>query len=370
MSGDIQLTRAKRFKFLHTSHKSQFAGSEVQHVKTTLTASVEGNYTIKADKIAFQDPVAFQSTASIDGNLALGGNLTIGGNLAVTGSVIVTSSVLHKGDNIFGDEAGDLHKFVGTTTASGDMKILSNASIDGTLDVGGAAVLRGTASIDGAIVIGGTASLESTLDVGGAAVLRSTASIDGAMDVGGAGVIRGNASLDGTLDVGGAAVIRSTASIDGALGVGGQLNMNRQKIVAPQNVLRTEKSSVAPPFTGLASQSFPLFRASPGDTVYDQYAKVTIGFASLGVRQGTKMEVGDAANDAGYGLSLSASPLGWKWTIASLKGLYLYNASNISRRKTHTSGTLIYAKITASDMLLASLNAGTVEFYVDVMSRS
>jgi len=165
-----------------------------------------------------------------------------------------------------------------------------------------------------------------------------------------------------------------TASVDGDYDIKADaIDFNHTPVLNVKNVLRTVKTTVAPPFTGLASQSFPLFRASPGDTVYDQYANVTIGLASGGVRKGTKMEAGDAGDVDGFGKSISASPIGWKWISSApqyAKGEYIFNASPFYREhKTYAIGTLILAKITASDLLLASLGAGSIDFYVDVMSR-
>ena len=217
MSGDLEFSRAKRYRYFAKPHKSQYDGNETQHAKANLTASVDGDYTIKADKTSFENPVVFKSTASLDGNVALGGNLTIGGNLAVTGSVIVTSSVLHKGDNVFGDAATDSHLFHGTTTASGDLNVHSNASLDGTLDVGGAAVLRGNASLDGTLIVAGDAQLNASLWA------KGNASIDGALAVAGDAQLnaslwaKGNASIDGALVVGGNASLNASLSIGGNL---------------------------------------------------------------------------------------------------------------------------------------------------------
>ena len=211
MAGSPTFTRAKHFTHFHTSHKSVFEGAETQHVKTNLTASIDGNYEIKADKITMADPVVFESTASLDGDIK------IGGDLYVTGSMIVVATVLHQGDNTFGDEAGDNQKLVGTTTASGDLNVSASllvdkaASLDGTLKVGGVTTLSG--------ILHGktTASLDSDLNLAGDAIITGSLLVDK------------NASIDGELLVGGAfkydqfitaSALQTDPTLEGATGTG------------------------------------------------------------------------------------------------------------------------------------------------------
>ena len=275
MAGQPTFNRAKRFTYLHTAHKSIYDGTETKHVKSNLTASVEGNYTVTADKIYFQNPVVFQSTASLDGNIALGGNLTIAGNLAVTGSMIVTSSVLHKGDNIFGDQDADNHKFFGTTTASGGVFVAgsiigqANASIDGNLVVGGnitgpkitltsSLLANANASIDGTLVVGGNIS-GPKITLTSSLLANANASIDGNLVVGGEAKItssivgQANASIDGTLAIGGnitapaitltsSLLANANASIDGTLAVGG--NISGPKITLTSSLLANANASI------------------------------------------------------------------------------------------------------------------------------
>jgi len=211
MAGTPSFTRSKRFTHFHTSHKSIFEGAETQHVKTNLTASIDGNCEIKATKITMANPVVFESTASLDGDVK------IGGDLYVTGSMIVVATVLHMGDNTFGDEAGDSQKFVGTTTASGDLNVSASllvnkaASIDGTLKVGGLTTLTGSllvdknASIDGDLSIGGLTTLTGSL------LVDKNASIDGDILVGGA--FKYNKFVN-------ASALTTDPNIEGATGLG------------------------------------------------------------------------------------------------------------------------------------------------------
>lgn len=78
MSGRPKFTRSKRITHFHTSHKSIYDGSETQHVKSDLTASVDGSFVVKADKASFEGPVVFESTASLDGDLDVGGAVDFG----------------------------------------------------------------------------------------------------------------------------------------------------------------------------------------------------------------------------------------------------------------------------------------------------
>jgi len=71
MAGRPRFFRAKRVTYFHTSHKSIFDGSETQHVKSDLTASVDGDHKIKADSHHVT------CRASFDGALAINGELNL-----------------------------------------------------------------------------------------------------------------------------------------------------------------------------------------------------------------------------------------------------------------------------------------------------
>lgn len=116
---------------------------------------------IENTKIGQRQPRAGKFTVLESASFESTGNMVVGGDLHVTGSMIVTASVLHEGSNIFGDEATDTHKFIGVTTASGDLTVntdlhvKTNASIDGTLDVSGITHLRSNASLDSDLDVAG-----------------------------------------------------------------------------------------------------------------------------------------------------------------------------------------------------------------------
>ena len=218
MAGSPTFTRAKRFKHFHTAHKNIYEGSETQHVKTNLTASIDGNYEMKADK------------ALLD---------------------------------------------------------VDNASIDGNLDI------------------------------------------------------------------------------------------KRNKLLNPKNVIRTEKTTVTfadVSATGLISgnATVTLFRASPGDTIYDVVGNSRVAWAKGASIDKLRFEVGDKADPNGLAISHLASPIGWIWdgVDTTEKGVYLRTSTGSLIRKTYTEATLIKAIVTASLWWGASLDVGAADIYVDVISRA
>ena len=218
---------------------------------------------IENTKIGQRQPRAGKFTVLETDTFETTGNMIVGGDLHVTGSMIVTAFVLHEGSNIFGDAATDTHKFIGITTASGDLTVntdlhvKTNASFDSDLTVAGnenltgSLFVNGNASIDGTTKLGGkttlfgithaktTASLDSNLNVAGdtrltgSLLVDKNASVDGILKVGGKSVLYGilhsktTASLDSDLNIAGDASITGSllldknASIDGTLAVGG-----------------------------------------------------------------------------------------------------------------------------------------------------
>jgi len=181
------------------------------------------------------------------------------------------------------------------------------------------------------------------------------------------------ASVDGNSTeaiTGNKKITAANASIDSAL------DFMRNKILRPKNVLRTEKITIAHGnLTATSSQTLTLFRASPGDTVYDILRNITSPLAS-GSTLGryAKVSVGDAGDPDGFGKSIGlGTPSGWDLTTQTYinKGEYIFNASPFYREfKTYTSATLIQAVFNASGKFLASLDGGSIDFYIDVMSRA
>lgn len=172
-----------------------------------------------------------------------------------------------------------------------------------------------------------------------------------------------NASIDGNYKL-----KAKNASIDAPLDLMGHQLLN------PRNVLRTIKRTVvAADLTETASQDIAIFRASPGDTIYNQFAKIITSMGQPATPTSrTRMKVGDLADTGGFGVTLAATPVGWKWTTETYveKGDYFYNASRARAQKTYTTATMVNVRFVASDIFLASIVTGEIEFYVDVMSRA
>ncbi len=181
------------------------------------------------------------------------------------------------------------------------------------------------------------------------------------------------------------------ASFDSGITLNGSLDMSHNKIKNVENVLRSVKTTV--PYTVFTAtsrkfpQNVPLFRASPGDTVFDVIANHTVEFAIASLMgTGEKaisrfhVSVGDLGASGGFKTTIVPATLyaatpGWRWMmnsagIGASRGTYLESIYATPLRKHYTLGTLVYANFRASEDYLASLDAGSMDFYVDVMSRS
>ena len=167
-------------------------------------ASIDGDLAVGDDvivggKINVTSSIIGQGNASINGALAVGGNLSVTGDFYVGGSMIVTSSVLHKGDNIFGDQDSDNHKFFGTTTASGGIFVAgsiigqANASIDGALSVGGNIIVAGNVDgVDVAALSSNVGTANASIDALQTNMINANASIDALQT----NMVNANASID------------------------------------------------------------------------------------------------------------------------------------------------------------------------------
>jgi hypothetical protein len=322
MAGKPEFKRSKRTIHYHTSHKSIYEGAETQHVKTNLTASIDGNYTVAADKVSFTGPVAFGSTASLDGDLKVGGKGIVTGILHAKTTASLDSNLNAAGNGVI----------------TGSLLVDKNASIDGDLAVGG------NTTITGSLFANSNASIDGTLAVGGITTLV------------------------------GALKAQSTASLDGTLDVGGETDLHYNKLVNVKNVLRTEKVTITTANLSVASRnnSVTLFRASPGDTIYDIVGNSRISWKQNATIDLLRLEVGDLYDPNGFAVSHLASPIGWIWEgpTNTDKGEYLMATASSLAHKTYTEATLIIAAFNASYCWAASLTAGEIDIYVDVMSRA
>lgn len=191
------------------------------------------------------------------------------------------------------------------------------------------------------------------------------------------------ASIDGDYDIT-ADAISVTAD---SLSLNAPLDLNQQKITNVENVLRSIKTTV--PYTVFTAtsrkfpQNVPLFRASPGDTIFNVCANMTTAFAvaslmgtGLKAISRTHVSVGDLSATGGFRTTIiNATETGWRWQLNNVStgasmGAYLKSIYATPLRKTYLNGTLVNANFRASENFLASLDQGSIDFYVDVMSRS
>ena len=276
MSGQPAFFRAKRVTYFHTSHKTIFDGTEITHVKSNLTASVDGNHKVKAD-VHHVVP-----RASFDGAVALGGNVTVTGNLSVTGSMIVTSSVLHQGDNVFGDQDADNHKFFGTTTASGGVFISgsligqANASVDGNFTLGGNLSVTGKNTVTSSVIGQANASLDGTLAVGGnitapaitltsSLLANANASVDGNMVIGGDNTVGGKNTVTSSI------IGQSNASIDGNAAIGGDVKYNKFETGASAMGIMTVSGITGIGLVGVSDGMVKIWDIGNATTIYVPY---------------------------------------------------------------------------------------------------
>jgi len=172
----------------------------------------------------------------------------------------------------------------------------------------------------------------------------------------------------------------SRASVDGNLAISG-------KITAAENVIRSHKRTVG--YAELTAsgridpQSVIIYRASAGDSIYNVVANIVTPFtqASLmgtglnGVTR-THFSVGDVSATGGFKTTThTATDAGWHWTLDGTNtgasvGAYLKTIYATPLVKTYTTAATVSANFRASECMLGSLNAGQIDFYVDVMSRS
>ena len=176
------------------------------------------------------------------------------------------------------------------------------------------------------------------------------------------------------------------ASFDGAVAINGALSIGG-KITGADNVVRSVKRTVPYSEFTATNRKFPqtvkLYRASQGDTVSNVVGNVTtyFGMASLmgtGINAVSRLHVsvGDLSATGGLKTTIvPATDTGWRWMMDSpstgaSRGSYLKSITGSLLTKSYTTATYISANFRASENYLASLGQGSMDFYVDVMSRS
>lgn len=189
------------------------------------------------------------------------------------------------------------------------------------------------------------------------------------------------ASIDGDYTLTADSITLSDpVTLSDTLALGGAVDCGGNELNNPKNVLRTEKATVTHAdvtATGLLSgnASVYLFRASPGDTICNVVGNSRVAWLNGASLDKTRLTVGDAADPDGFAMSHLASPIGWIWDgeAGTDKGAYLIGAAPATPlrvNKTYTAGTDINAIVNASLWWGASLDAGEIDIYIDVMSRA
>jgi len=168
------------------------------------------------------------------------------------------------------------------------------------------------------------------------------------------------------------------ASVDGSYSLkADEADFHQTPIKNMINAVRSVKTTVAhSALTKTATQYVTIYRASPGDSIANFIANVTASFGVTATPKAIYLRVGDVSNISGFAASRSLAGQGWKFTeeTNATKGTYFKNASGARVLKTFTAGADIRACFVASaggaGMILASLNKGSIDLYLDVMSRA
>ena len=187
------------------------------------------------------------------------------------------------------------------------------------------------------------------------------------------------ASVDGNY-----ALTADALSLNGPVTLDSQLDLGQQKVVNAENVVRSVKKTVAYSDFTATSRKFPqnvtIFRASPGDTISGVVTNLTANFAvaslmgtGLKAVRRTLIAIGDLGATGGFRRTTAlATDTGWTMTdnTSVIAGLYLQSVHASPLRKNYTAATLVKANFRASAAMLASLDQGSVDIYIDVLSRS
>lgn len=144
------------------------------------------------------------------------------------------------------------------------------------------------------------------------------------------------------------------------------------------NIMHSRKSTVTTSDLTEASinQSVHLFDTAVGDALYDVMGNVTAGFKYSGNATLIKVEVGDKTDTDGFakahlcGSSTSGIIMEGQTGLVD-KGTYFLNASAARVPKVYATAASIMARITSSGdtVFMSSLDAGSVDIYVDMISR-
>jgi fibronectin-binding autotransporter adhesin len=167
----------------------------------------------------------FLTTARVSGNTSIGGtldvagNVSLGGNVTVKGDVHVSSKVCASA--FFGDGANLTNV---PAVITGNISV-NNATIGGTLHVGGITTVVGYTHFKDDVSVSGNVHIGGTTTIGGAVSLGSTLDITGNTSVGGTLNTTGKAEFEGDVSVSGDINVGGHVTIAGAVQLGSTLSV-------------------------------------------------------------------------------------------------------------------------------------------------
>ena len=180
------------------------------HLQSTLSVAGDGTFAEKVCASAFFGDGANLTNvpAVITGNISVN-NATIGGTLHV-GGITTVVGYTHFKDDV--SVSGNVH-IGGTTTIGGAVSLGSTLDITGNTSVGGTLNTTGKAEFEGDVSVSGDINVGGHVTIAGAVQLGSTLSVTGYSHFKDDVSVSGNAIVGGTVSVGGGIIdLKNTGS--------------------------------------------------------------------------------------------------------------------------------------------------------------
>jgi len=180
------------------------------HLQSTLSVAGNGTFAEKVCASAFFGDGANLTNvpAVITGNISVN-NATIGGTLHV-GGITTVVGYTHFKDDV--SVSGNVH-IGGTTTIGGAVSLGSTLDINGNTSVGGTLITTGKAEFEGDVSVSGDINVGGHVTIAGAVQLGSTLSVTGYSHFKDDVSVSGNAIVGGTVSVGGGIIdLKNTGS--------------------------------------------------------------------------------------------------------------------------------------------------------------
>ncbi len=194
--------------------------SGATHLKGTVSVGGAANF---ASTVTIIGNATFDGDVSVSGGLVVGGTVTISGaNVQAANAKVCASAFYGDGANLTNVPAnitgnisvnnatigGTLH-VGGITTVVGFTHFKDDVSVSGNVNIGGTTTIASNLSVGGTTSIGGAVNLLSTATVSGAAGFLTTMRVSGATSLGSTLAVAGNASLGGTVTITGNVMVSS-----------------------------------------------------------------------------------------------------------------------------------------------------------------